>query len=239
MGRGKGKKSRESNSYKLLVFLVVLAFIVSSIFIVFNVLGRRGVEYPDFSGFHVYFDSNTSLFKGFKVPVVGSSKARYDVYIFHDLYCSFCAREMVESLGLIVNSVSDGKIRVAFIDFTVHASQYPEVIRSHALLRSTIDTDSLFLSLMYKAYYRLYSENKFPDPGFLSSLLNQSNLRVNESIVNEESSIVSALYRVSLSLGVRGTPTIIIYDREFNTILNVIEGYQGKDLIERILRGLP
>lgn len=241
--RGRRRKSERGGRLWLIIGIGVLVILVSGGLIAYNILSRETCGYLGVGGVEVYFDSSSKLLPNMSLVAVGPRVARYEVYVFYDLYCPYCAWELYESLGILLSYARDGKIKLYFVDTILH----PEALEPHGLLRATVGFDSIFLEALYKASCQLHVNRVLPDASFMRRVLSEFNVSTDDKRVRDEAGVaqrisgeaVQLLATITGNPAYVGTPTIVVYDVEFGRIVNLVPGRVEPGKLDSLLRSLP
>jgi hypothetical protein len=229
----------------LLAGIVVLVVFVSGGLIAYNMLSGRcdlGVL-EGFGGVRVYFDERSSLLPNLSLVAVGPERARYEVYVFYDLYCPFCAWEFYESLPILLGYSSSGKVKLYMVDTILHR----EARESHGLLRSAVGSNASYLKALYLASCRLHVNGRVPDASYMRDVLGKLNVTVSDNVVRIEiakaQQVTDGALRLLATLygspAYVGTPTIVVYDSEFREVRVFLPGRVEPERIDFALRTLP
>lgn len=188
--------------------------------------GSGGLE----GSFKVSIDANTRLLPGYPVIAIGPDNSKIDLYIFYDLECPFCAREFAESLGYVLNLTSEG-VRVLFVDFVVH----PSAVDMHAYMRCMAIHGGPYVEVLRDAYNRFAEQSKPPTLDYLKKLASNYGYKGSpdsQCLSKEKYNAVSMTQYAMQQLGVPGTPTKVIYDRERGKAW-AIPGYVPLEMLKK------
>jgi len=232
--RGEGRRR-----FWLLAAIIAAVVLASGGLIAYNMLSRGSCSYLGAWGVKVYFDRSSSLLPNYSLATVGPKAARYEVYVFYDLYCPYCAWEFYESLGILVGYAEEGKIKLYFVDTVLHR----EALESHGLLRSLVGSNGLYLEALYRAACELHVKRNNPDSAFMRKVFRELNvtvdgLRAGREAVEARRVTEAAVSLLTIMLGRAGTPVIVIYDAEQHRIADVVIGRVEVGEIELRLRQL-
>jgi len=240
---GKRRRGEGRRRFWLLAVVIAAVVLASGSLIAYNMLSRGSCGYLGARGVEVYLDRSSSLLPNYSLATVGPKAARYEVYIFYDLYCPFCAWEFYESLGILVGYAGEGKVKLYFVDTVLHSG----ALESHGLLRSLVGSNGLYLEALYRAACELHVRGYSPDPAFMRKVFEELNVTVDELRAGREAVEARRITEAAVSLlaGILGsqyyvgTPTIVIYDVEQRRIVDVVLGRVEAREIELRLRQLP
>jgi hypothetical protein len=248
VGTLKSKRGSSGDRGRLVWLLAGIAFIVvvvSGSLIAYNMLSSkcnvRDVE--GFSDIIVGFDERSSLLPNLSLVALGPERARYEVYVFYDLYCPFCAWEFYESLPILLSYANSGKVKLYMVDTILHG----EARESHGLLRGSVDFKGTFIKALYISSCRLHVEGKVPDPSYMRGVLSRLNITIPEDRVRVEVAKAQQITRAALNLLTSlygdpryvGTPTIVVYDVEFREVKAILPGRVEPGRIDLTLKSLP
>jgi len=244
---GKRRRGEGRRRFWLLAVVIAAVVLASGGLIAYNMLSRGSCSYLEAWGVEVYLDRSSSLLPNYSLATVGPKTARYEVYVFYDLYCPYCAWELYESLGILVGYAEEGKVKLYFVDTVLHTVLHREALESHGLLRSLVGSNGLYLEALYRAACELHVKRNNPDPAFMRKVFRELNVTVDERRAEREAvearrvteAAVSLLAGILGSQRYVGTPTIVIYDVEQRRIVDVIPGRVEAREIELRLRQLP
>ncbi len=228
----------------LIAVALVSIVVVSGGLIAYDVLYSKKCDVGAvgaLSDISVRFDGRSSLLPNLSLIAVGPDTARYEVYLFYDLYCPYCAWEFYESLHILLGYARSGKVKIYFVDTILHS----EARESHGLLRSSVDFNGSFIKALYLASCRLHVEGRVPDAGYMKSLLGELNITVPSDRVQAETAKAQQITREALRILLElqrspyvGTPTIVVYDVESRRA-EIIQGRVEPERIDLLLKSLP
>jgi Protein-disulfide isomerase len=243
--RAKRRKDGWRRFYLFVAGAFVLVVLVSGGLIAYNMLsGRCDLSVLEgFSEVNVYFDERSSLLPNLSLVALGPERARYEVYVFYDLYCPYCAWEFYESLQVLLGYAVSGKVKLYMVDTILH----PEAMRSHGLLRGTVGQGDSYLKALYLASCRLHLAGRSPDASYMRDALSELNATVPDERVAVEEARARQVTDVALRLlamlhgnpAYVGTPTIVVYDVEFGEVRMILPGRVEPERIDFALRTLP
>jgi len=253
----RGKRRRRGGSggrrslYLLVGGLFVLgSLLVSGVLIAYNELRGRGLagrcDLPvleGFGGVRAYFDTGSSLLPNLSLVALGPERARYEVYVFYDLYCPYCAWEFYESLHLLLGYAVSGKVKLYMVDTILHR----EAVRSHGILRASVGHGDAYLKALYLASCRLHLDGRDPDAVYMEGVMRELNVALAGDRVSAEEAKAVQVTRAAVDLLARlrgglervGTPTIVVYDSEPGEVKEVVFGRVPPETLDSTLRSLP
>lgn len=179
-------------------------------------------------GVQARLEVDDGILDGREVIVLGPEDARIYIYFFYDLYCPYCAMEMVESADYYAELAS--KYKVILVDFIVHE----QGLEGHALLRCAAKQGAPILDVLSE-WYEPVASGERPGIDKLRDILAKYGVNPDEDCASAEKDRALEISRLSAMLGVRGTPTVAIYDSETRTVLNAAIGYMGEEELRKFI----
>jgi protein-disulfide isomerase len=169
------------------------------------------------------------LLKGMQVIALGPENASLYIYIFYDVYCPYCGMEMTESYKYFEYLAQEYKVILA--DFLIHESG----LESHALLRCAAGQGAPLLEVL-DWWYSNILKGKDPGADGLRSQLSKSwEVNVDQLCVDSEKDKVLEVTQAAAQLGVRGTPTLVVYDAKNGRVVDAVVGYLGEDKLKSFI----
>ena len=168
------------------------------------------------------------ILKGMEVITLGPEDAGVYIYFFYDIYCPYCAMEVTESADYFAQLAS--KYKIILVDFIVHE----QGLEGHALLRCAAGQGAPVLGVLATWYSKLVAGER-PGIDDLRRILSDYGFSPDDACVGEQATKAMEVSRLSSMLGVRGTPTIAIYDAENGIVLNAAMGYMGEDKLREFI----
>ena len=168
------------------------------------------------------------ILEGMEVVTLGPEDASIYIYFFYDLYCPYCAMEVTESADYLAQLAS--RYKLVLVDFIVHE----QGLEGHALLRCAARQGAPVLGVLATWYSKLVAGER-PGIDALRQILSDYGYTPDDACVGEQASKAMEVSRLSSMLGVRGTPTIAIYDAENGIVLNAAMGYMSEDRLREFI----
>lgn len=163
-------------------------------------------------------ETDTGLLNGSNVVVLGPENSSIYVYIFYDSYCPYCAREFTEDYSILSNLASEYK--VILVDTIIHQESPP----IHGILRCAAENGAPILDVL-NWWYKNLLEGKDPGTSGLVKKLSTYNIQVNDTCIRSQENIAWKNTVAAQSIGVQGTPTLVIYSPSKHEILGGAMGY--------------
>jgi protein-disulfide isomerase len=185
-------------------------------------------------------DANQSLIPD-KHPALGSGSIH--VIVYEDYACPYCAMLYRDTMPMLVELASQGRITLHLADFIVHDD--PSVWEAHTMALckylSTGDPREYYdlTSEIYRKVDEIYS--KAGDPVQVFNELEKVASSLREELGSSDCTEAEELVHRSHEIGVRnafpGTPTIVIWSEGYDRAL-VIVGYVDPDKLSGILNAV-
>ena len=169
------------------------------------------------------------LLKGSQVIALGPEDADLYIYIFYDVYCPYCGMEMTESYKYFEYLAQEYKVILA--DFLIHESG----LESHAVLRCAAGQGAPVLEVLAWWYSNILKGKDPGMDGLKSQLSDKWGVNVDQSCVDAEKDKVLEVTQVAAQLGVRGTPTMVVYDAKNGKVVDAVVGYLGEDKLKSFI----
>jgi len=169
------------------------------------------------------------LLKGREVIALGPEEADLYIYIFYDVYCPYCGMEMTESYKYFEYLAKEYKVILA--DFLIHESG----LEGHALLRCAASQGAPVLEVLAWWYSNILKGKDPGVDGLRSQLSKVWGVNVDQSCVDSEKDKVLEVTQAAAQLGVRGTPTLVVYDARDGRVVDAVVGYLGEDKLKSFI----
>jgi len=165
-------------------------------------------------------------------------KAEVVIYLFYDAFCPYCAREVVESAEYLGSLAASGNVSLVLVDTLVHDMAADR----HGIFRCLAKQGAPVLAIMYEYYKESMDMGQWMKPGSLMHIAEKYNATTDmASCINSEADEVKEMKQwVIGTIGIRGTPTVIIHSSKLGKAY-AVPGYVGlenlKKAIEPVLSG--
>jgi protein-disulfide isomerase len=181
-----------------------------------------------------------------RYPALGSGSVH--VIVYEDYACPYCARLYRDTMPMLVELASQGKIMLHFADLIVHNNDVVRGLHTLALCRflSTGDAQEYYTlsrriySYVDELYSRISSGNISSQAQFyseLDKLLSQLGEELGAGDCSDAEALMSRSEEIASHYGFGGTPTVVVWVDGSDRAL-VVAGYRGPDFFTKLLSSL-
>lgn len=171
------------------------------------------------------------------IPIIGSTEARYYMYIYEDVYCIHCAKLYNETISRLWKLVEEGTMAIILKNMVVHSESTD--IHRYLIALYLEDKNAMQIFDIMRTLYDHILQGSLPSLGHVKQITFSKTGRTVD--IEKYEDVVDQLLMYDMQeaaeLFVLGTPGIVIWDNK-NGIGIVIIGFHTADEMLKVINVL-